>query len=168
MNVCPVCRNVNQPDATMCRFCRTALTPPTRRETVVLEQPRRRRWPWVAGAAALLLVAVIGGLSLLGGGGGAQAATPAITIAVGTGEGASLEFEPTAIEAPANTAVALTFTNQSTLPHNLTFQEGFTAATSPNVAGGAAETINFQTPGPGTYTFVCTIHPGMEGTLTVQ
>ncbi len=129
---------------------------------------RRRRWPWLAGAAALLLVVGLTGLTFLGGGGGEGAVqAAAMPLTVGTGSGASLEFEPTTVQAPANTPVNLTFSNQSTLPHNLTFQDAIQAQTS-DLPGGANETISFTTPGPGAYTFVCTLHPGMEGTLTVQ
>ena len=165
MNICPVCRNVNEPEATACRYCQTALTPPR----PAAEQPARRRlWPWLVGAAAVILLVGIGGLTFLGGGESAQATTEELPLSVGTGEGASLEFEPTSITAPPNAAIALTFNNQSTLPHNLTFQDGITAATSPNLEGGQSETIEFTTPGPGTYTYVCTIHPGMQGELAVQ
>ena len=105
-----------------------------------------------------------------GGGGGNTGGTGggATTITVGTDKAAELKFDPTTVSAPANTAVQLTFTNQSTLPHNLAFNEGITAKTSDNVAAGASETISFTTPGAGAYKFVCTIHPGMEGTLNVQ
>jgi plastocyanin len=164
MNVCPVCRNVNSPDTTTCRYCQTALTPPSLEATTA--GPARRRWPWLAGIAALVLLVGIGGASLLAGG-GAAAQPVAVAIEVGTGEGASLEFEPTSVSAPPNTAVDLTFVNQSTLPHNLTFQNEITAATDENLPAGASETISFVTPDPGTYPFVCTIHPGMDGELIV-
>ena len=165
LNVCPVCRNVNQADATVCRYCRTALTPP-QPVSAVPAAPRRRVWPWVAGAVVLLLLAGGSGLAFFGGGGGgAQAA--AMPLTVGTGTGASLEFEPRTIQAPANTPVDLTFNNQSTLPHNLTFEQGPDARTA-DIAGNTSETISFTTPALGTYRFVCTIHPGMDGELIVQ
>jgi plastocyanin len=31
-----------------------------------------------------------------------------------------------------------------------------------------SQTIEFTAPDPGEYTFVCTLHPGMEGTLVVE
>ena len=104
-----------------------------------------------------------------GGGGVTGGATGGTTLTVGTDTGTANQFVPATVEAPANTAVTLTFTNNSTsTPHNLTFQEGITAKTSPAVAAGASETLQFTTPGAGSYTFVCTLHPGMEGTLTVK
>ena len=168
MNVCPVCRNVNQRDATVCRYCQTALTPPPPEDAAVAP-PRRRRWPWIGAAVAVVLLLGLGGLTLFGDGAAeaGQTAAEATAIQVGTGEGASLDFEPAAVEAPADTQIVLTFVNESTLPHNLTFQEGISAATSNLVAAGASETLTFTPPGPGTYPFVCTIHPGMVGDLTV-
>lgn len=164
MNVCPVCRNVNPTDATVCRYCNAALTPPA--VMPVAGTRSKPIWPWITGvlAAVFLLFLVV---SQAGSGAGtAQAVGPA-PIAIGTGEGASLEFQPKSVTAPANTAVTVTFTNHSTLPHNLTFQEPINVKTA-DVAGSASETINFTTPAPGSYTFVCTIHPGMEGELAVQ
>lgn len=167
MNICPVCRNVNEPDVTVCRYCRTALTPPGPVDVDTTGQGRRV-WPWLAGAATLLLVLAGAGLTVLGGGGAAASTTEVTTLVVGTGEGASLEFEPPTISAAPNTPIAITFNNQSTLPHNLTFQEPISSGTSPNLEGGQSETITLTTPGPGSYTFVCTIHPGMQGELIIQ
>ncbi len=165
MNICPVCRNVNAPDATVCRFCRAALTPPTPPPV----RPRRL-WPWLTGAAGLVvLLVVVGGLALFGGGGGGGAAQAAgLALEVGTGTGASLEFVPETIQAPAETAVVLTFVNSSTVPHNLTFEGSNLGATDPNVAAGASDTVEFTTPPSGAHKFVCTLHPGMEGELVVQ
>ena len=67
----------------------------------------------------------------------------------------------------AGTTVRLTFVNESTVPHNLTFGEPINAATANIVQPGAEETIEFTAPEAGEYTYVCTLHPGMEGTLEV-
>ena len=107
-----------------------------------------------------------GGGGTVGGGGGGGGGT---TLTVGTNTAPGHKFFPATFSAPANTEVKLTFNNQSTSqPHNLTFQQGITAATATNVAMGQSETLTFRTPGPGSYQFVCTIHPTMVGTLTVQ
>ncbi len=91
-----------------------------------------------------------------------------MNITIGTDKGADLKFVPDTATAPANTPVTLTLKNESTQPHNLSFEQGITAKTAPSVAAGQSETISFTTPGAGTYKFVCSIHPGMVGTLTVQ
>ena len=127
----------------------------------------------VALALALVLTACGGGGNTGAGGGNtggnAGGAGGATTLNVGTDTGTELKFDPTTVTAAANQEVTLVFTNKSTsVPHNLTFQEGITAKTDPNVAAGQSETLSFTTPGAGTYKFVCTLHPGMEGTLTVQ
>ncbi len=110
-----------------------------------------------------------GGTGGTGGAAGSGGAAGGTTLTVGTDKAAELKFEPTTVTAPANTQVSLTFNNQSnSVPHNLKFQEGIQAGTSDNVAAGASETIQFTTPAAGNYKFVCSIHPGMEGTLTVQ
>lgn len=164
MNVCPVCRNVNPTDATVCRYCNAALTPPS--ATPVAVSRSKPLWPWISGvlvAVVLLFLAV----SQAGTGTGTAQAEGPPPITVGTGEGASLEFVPPSVTAPPDTPVSLVFTNQSTLPHNLSFDEPINMRTA-DIGGGTSETLTFTTPAPGTYTFVCTIHPGMEGELAVQ
>ena len=115
-------------------------------------------------AVALVLTSCGGGASGDTGGG----ASEGTAITIGTDNAAELKFVPDTVEAPANTPVTLTFNNTSTQPHNLVFQEGITAKTNDLVAAGASETINFTTPGAGAYEFVCTIHPTMVVTLTVN
>lgn len=74
---------------------------------------------------------------------------------------------PEAAEAPTGAQVALTFQNLSQAPHNLTFSDPIEAATQTIVAPGASETLEFAAPAPGDYAFVCTLHPGMDGVLTI-
>jgi plastocyanin len=167
MNICPVCRNVNQRDATICRFCGTTLTPPPPDVPAPVVVRRRRRWPWITGATALLLVFGLGGLSLFGGGGAAAGGPP--PIVVGTDTGAALQFAPKEVAAPPNTNITLTFNNLATVAHNLHFQgPAITAKTADQVQPNTSESLEFTTPGPGSYQFVCTIHPGMNGQLVVR
>jgi aldose sugar dehydrogenase len=112
------------------------------------------------------------------GGGGGPSATAAPTggegsgevveITVGTDEGTELLFDPDEITVPAGATVRLTFVNESTVPHNLTFGDPIGVATATIVDPGAEETIEFTAPEAGEYTFVCTLHPGMDGTLIVE
>jgi plastocyanin len=91
-----------------------------------------------------------------------------VEVTVGTDNGAELKFDPGEVTVRAGASVRLTFENRSTVPHNLTFQGPITVATSTVVAPGASETLEFKSPDPGEYPFVCTLHPGMGGTLVVE
>jgi plastocyanin len=116
-----------------------------------------------AGALGLGLV-----LTGCGGGGGSGSSGPS-ALTLNTSAGTDLKFDPITLEAPANSKVTLTFNNKSdSLPHNLAFAAPVSAKGGDIVAPGASETLEFTTPGPGTYKYTCTIHPGMEGTLTVK
>ena len=109
-----------------------------------------------------------------GGPGGSPAATAGegsgevVEITVGTDDGSDLLFDPIEVSVPAGATVRLTFTNESTVPHNLTFGEPINVATATVVDPGEEETIEFTAPEAGEYTFVCTLHAGMEGTLVVE
>lgn len=91
-----------------------------------------------------------------------------VEITVGTDTGAEMLFDPPEVTVPAGATVRLTFVNESTVPHNLTFDDPINAATAQTIEPGAEETIEFVAPEAGEYTFVCTLHPGMEGTLIVE
>jgi plastocyanin len=92
----------------------------------------------------------------------------ATKLTIGTKTDAELEFDPDEVSVPAGAQVSVTFENRATLPHNLTFKEPINVATSPVVAPGTSETIEFTAPAPGDYVFACSIHPGMQGKLTVE
>jgi plastocyanin len=94
--------------------------------------------------------------------------TEAVDITIGTDADAALTFDPGKVTVPAGAKVQVTFENRATLPHNLTFNAPINVATSAVVAPGTTETIEFTAPAAGDYGFVCTIHPGMGGTLTVE
>ncbi|HYI23129.1 MAG TPA: PQQ-dependent sugar dehydrogenase [Candidatus Limnocylindrales bacterium] len=91
----------------------------------------------------------------------------AAEVLIQTDAGTENLFVPDQASVPSGAQVALTFENISTVPHNLTFGPPINQATSVAQQPGTSETINFSAPEPGDYQFVCTLHPGMEGTLTV-
>lgn len=84
-------------------------------------------------------------------------------------------FDVKTIKAPANSTFTVTFNNNGEIPHDIAFydKEGGSplskSAVSPIISGGGTATITFTTPGPGTYFFLCLVHPKeMTGTFIVQ
>jgi plastocyanin len=59
----------------------------------------------------------------------------------------------------------VTWTNEGALPHTVTATEG-EDFDSKTVAPG--ESFTWTAEQPGQVTYVCTFHPGMEGTITVR
>ena len=94
-------------------------------------------------------------------------ATPAFELTIRSAGGDALAFRPDGVGAPARTHVRITFRNESTQPHNLTFPAPISAASMTIVDPGMFDVVDLLTPAPGSYPFVCTIHVGMSGTLTV-
>jgi len=67
---------------------------------------------------------------------------------------------------PTTVAVGTTVTwmNNDTSTHDATADNG--AFATPSIAPGSSASVKLQT--AGTFTYHCTIHPGMVGTITVQ
>ena len=115
-----------------------------------------------------------------GGGAGSPSASPGASapageggaggasLTIGTDPGAALVFDPIEAAAPGGGEISIVFENRATVPHNLTFDDPIGAATATVVPAGASETITFAAPEPGSYDFVCTLHPGMDGVLTIE
>ena len=74
-----------------------------------------------------------------------------------------LSFSPTAILVSKGATV--TWTNQDNTAHNVTFADG-TIKSIADFTTGTQSTTMPQT--AGTYTYRCTIHSGMNGTVIVQ
>jgi plastocyanin len=77
-------------------------------------------------------------------------------------------FTPPSLTAETGTTVRLIYRNSSDEAHNLTFLGPLSAATKTIMEPGQEELLSFPAPAAGSYRFVCTIHPGMEGTLVVE
>lgn len=91
--------------------------------------------------------------------------TTEVTISSASGD--ALEYVPHVIEVGGGRPIAVTFRNESTLPHNVVFTGDLTASSRTIVAPGGMDRFQIGTPRPGSYPFVCTIHVGMAGTLVI-
>lgn len=128
-------------------------------------------------AAVAIAVACGGGSSGKAGTSGA-ATTPA---AAGAAPGASTQltivgtdnkFDKTALTVPAGKEVTITFENKGSAIHNwhlsgVKDQNGKDITTQ-LIPGGKTETVRFVIDKPGTYDYLCDVHPEMRGKLTVQ
>jgi plastocyanin len=91
--------------------------------------------------------------------------TGALTITA-----ADLAFDTDALTAPAG-SVVVTLTNNDTVPHNFsvyTEEGGDVIATGDVINEGETDEVDLGTLEPGTYYFVCDLHPEMNGTLTIE
>lgn len=95
-----------------------------------------------------------------GGGGGGGGTTPTVTTAV-TMQGSA--FAPKAIRVSPSATV--TWTNSDNIDHNATFG-GTLSLNTGNFATGSKSLVMPAT--PGTYSYSCTLHAGMTGTVQVQ
>jgi len=84
---------------------------------------------------------------------------------------ANLVFNAAVIEAPAGEPFDINFTNDDTVPHNISVyvQEGGDEIVKGEIIDAGLTT---RTPvsalEPGTYYFQCDLHPEMKGTLVVE
>lgn len=83
-----------------------------------------------------------------------------LTVNAGTDD----RFEQTDLHAPPG-RVEITLVVTGSTPHDLVFLDGPKGGTSEVHDGSTSATLTF--PQPGTYHFLCTIHPRMKGTLTI-
>ncbi|WP_250279476.1 cupredoxin domain-containing protein [Frankia sp. Cppng1_Ct_nod] len=160
----------NGPEATM-----NAMTCPgtTRRLRAGGDRPRRHGKAIIAALAVIFAV-----LGLAGCGSSAPtssstvvtSATPKIENGVqvfnvvGT---AALKFSPsTLIAGPGKITVNLTVESGSP-PHNLVV-ESISGARTDFASVDRPRSVTFTVDKPGNYRFVCTIHPSMQGTLTIS
>lgn len=76
---------------------------------------------------------------------------------------ADFAYSPESITVKAGTAV--TWTNQDTVGHTVTTEDGSEGPDSETLAKGDAYSYTFNT--PGTYNYYCAPHPYMKGTVVV-
>ena len=113
----------------------------------------RKSWVFLA-TVAMAAAAACGGDSTGPAGGGSPLATNQVSIG-------NDFFSAPSIVVPAGTTVTWTWNSGGT-QHNVTFPD----ASSGDKSGGATYTRQFTT--PGTFSYHCTLHPGMTGSVLVQ
>jgi plastocyanin len=121
-----------------------------------------------AALALALAVSACGGSS--GGGSSStssSASTSASSSSSGGGGGVEIKMQNIAFSPTSSTVKVgqkVTWTNDDQTDHNVTAQSG---ATFKSKDFGNGSTFSFTPDKAGTIKYVCTIHPGMDGTLTV-
>jgi cytochrome c oxidase subunit 2 len=97
-----------------------------------------------------------------------QPAGPTLQIAA-----QNVQFDTAALTAPADTPFKIEFDNRdASIPHNVAIHEG--SPTGPEVwkgevfPGPAKKTYDVPPLKAGAYGFICSVHPTMAGTLTVE
>ena len=125
----------------------------------------------LACAAMAVVVAGCGGGDDSGGGSSSDAKETPAPKADDTGEVNAggpqvimkdIKFNPTSLKAKAGQTV--TWTNDDSVGHDVT-ADGFNSGGAGNIEPGKTFTHKFAK--AGTYKYVCSVHPGMEGTVKV-
>ncbi|MGH7616192.1 MAG: plastocyanin/azurin family copper-binding protein [Gemmatimonadaceae bacterium] len=101
-----------------------------------------------------------GGSGSTGGTGGTGGAQPVSTTSVSM---SGLQFSPASISVAPGATV--TWTNKDNTAHNVTFSNSSVASIGDFSSGSESTTMPSA---PGSYSYQCTIHPGMNGIVVVQ
>jgi cytochrome c oxidase subunit 2 len=84
----------------------------------------------------------------------------------------NVAFDKTTLDVPANAPFVIDFKNEDPgIPHNVQIEQtdGTVVQAQPTIDGGSETQYQFNALQPGTYTFICVVHPTiMHGTLTVH
>jgi plastocyanin len=104
----------------------------------------------------LIAVAALAGCGSDDDAGSEPVATTAVKMVAGN------EFEPRAISVQAGQTV--TWTNEDGVPHNAVAKDGDGPRSE---LFGKGRTYSWKAATPGTIEYVCTVHPGMDGTIEV-
>jgi plastocyanin len=107
------------------------------------------------------------GASTAPGASGAPAASPGANV---IDQGAKdLAFTTDKLSAPAGSPFTIRFDNQDALPHDIVIKDASGAEVFKGDLVTGPKTVDYAVPAlaAGTYTFTCSIHPNMTGTLTV-
>lgn len=131
---------------------------------------RSGRLAAIAAVIALTVCAIAIGCG--GGSGQGADATPAVPSTDLHLSVKDLKFNTKTLVAVANSDVRVSFSNDSSLPHNFSVYTDKGAKSKifqgDVVSERKSTTYTFTTPGPGTYFFRCDVHPDMNGMFVVQ
>jgi plastocyanin len=97
-----------------------------------------------------------GGASTTGGGGSTAGGGVVVKMQ-------NISFNPGTVTVKVGQKI--TWVNEDSVPHNVTAKSGAKIASATFAKGG---TFSFTPTKAGTIQYVCTIHPGMNGTIVVQ
>lgn len=137
--------------------------------TTIKELHPMHRTGWLV--LPLLAVTACGG----GGSGGTSSVTSNGTVAAAGSPTAQtaqvdgqdvLKFKPNVVTAKVG-ALTLTMHNAGQVPHNLEFDDSSLGKLG-LVSGGQSKQLKLTFAKAGTFTFQCTIHPGMTGKVIVS
>jgi plastocyanin len=105
-----------------------------------------------------------------GGGGTTASAAPSLPAADATITAVNIEYATKAITVPAAKPFTIAFDNQDTVPHDVVIKDagGTALFTGELVTGPKVVVYDVPALPAGSYTFVCTVHPNMTGTVTAQ
>jgi plastocyanin len=80
----------------------------------------------------------------------------------------NFSFSPNSVVVASGTTVTVHFVNDDqAVPHNIAFDIGELQFTTP-CPGPCTADLTFTAPAPGQYSFSCSVHPFMTGTLIVN
>jgi len=148
-------------------------------------------WPKATFAALAVLVAVgvVFSSGILPNSGGSAAAAPSGQAPAAGGGGpatesvapstpaedvtitaSNIDWTTKDVTAPADAEFTIAFDNQDTAPHDIVIKDasGATAFQGEIVNGPAVAVYDVPALPGGTYAFVCSVHPNMQGSLTAQ
>jgi plastocyanin len=106
-----------------------------------------------------VLVAACGGDDDGGGGGASSEACPSGSVEI---KMVDIKFDPE--DATAQAGQEICWVNEDSIDHNAVAESG---ATFESELFGKGQTFTATVDEPGTVEYVCTIHPGMTGTIEV-
>lgn len=80
-----------------------------------------------------------------------------------------MQFAPADVTVPAGTAVQIVFDNQEGAPHNIAISDASGASVfKGEIVSNKQVTYSVPALQPGSYPFICEVHPNMKGTITAE